>query len=51
MRDYATRYPEGIVGIIFVDGSTPLQDENPVMKAGSGKTPPRWVLSRWQNSQ
>jgi pimeloyl-ACP methyl ester carboxylesterase len=44
MRDYATRYPEGIVGIIFVDGSTPLQDENPVMKAGSGKTPPRWVF-------
>jgi pimeloyl-ACP methyl ester carboxylesterase len=44
MRDYATRYPEGIVGIVFVDGSIPLQDENPVMKAGSGKVPPRWAF-------
>ncbi len=44
MRDYATRYPEGIVGIIFEDGSTPLQDENPVMKAAASKTPPPWAL-------
>jgi pimeloyl-ACP methyl ester carboxylesterase len=44
MRDYATRYPEGIVGIVFVDGSIPLQDENPMMKAGSGKVPPRWAF-------
>jgi pimeloyl-ACP methyl ester carboxylesterase len=44
MRDYATRYPENIVGIVFEDGSTPLQDENPVMKAASGKVPPRWAF-------
>jgi pimeloyl-ACP methyl ester carboxylesterase len=44
MRDYATRYPENIVGIVFEDGSTPLQDENPVMKAASGKAPPRWAF-------
>jgi len=46
MRDYATRYPEGIVGIVFEDGSTPLQDENSVMKAAESKskTPPPWAL-------
>jgi pimeloyl-ACP methyl ester carboxylesterase len=44
MRDYATRYPADIVGIVFEDVTTPLQDENPVMKAGSGKVPPRWAF-------
>jgi pimeloyl-ACP methyl ester carboxylesterase len=43
MRDYATRYPDEIAGIIFVDASTPLQDENPAMKAAGGKGPPLWV--------
>jgi pimeloyl-ACP methyl ester carboxylesterase len=43
MRDYATRYPAQIAGIVFVDGSTPLQDENPAMKAMSAKGPPQWV--------
>ena len=51
LRDYATRYPADIVGIVFEDGSTPLQDENPVMKALAGKAPPTWVWSRWQNPQ
>jgi hypothetical protein len=32
------------VGFVFEDSSTPLQDENPVMKAGSGKVPPRWAF-------
>ena len=50
MRDYATRYPENIVGIVFEDGSTPLQDENPVMKAASGKVPPRWAFERLAKS-
>src|ERR1039458_877192 len=46
MRDYATRYPENIVGIVFEDGSTPLQDENPVVKAfeSKSKVPPPWAL-------
>jgi pimeloyl-ACP methyl ester carboxylesterase len=26
IRDYATRYPQNLVGLVFVDGSTPLQD-------------------------
>ncbi len=33
MRDYATRYPENMAGLIFVDSSTPLQDRNPVFRA------------------
>jgi len=44
MRDYATRYPADIVGIVFEDGSTPLQDDNPVMKAMDSKAPPPWAL-------
>jgi len=44
IRDYATRYPENLVGLVFVDGSTPLQDENPVMKAAASKVPPLWAL-------
>jgi pimeloyl-ACP methyl ester carboxylesterase len=37
IRDYASRYPENVAGLIFVDGSTPLQDENPALKA-AGET-------------
>src|ERR1017187_1041648 len=44
MRDYVTRYPADIVGIVFEDGSTPLQDDNPVMKAMDSKAPPPWAL-------
>lgn len=44
MRDYATRYPAEIAGMIFVDGSTPLQDENPVMKSTDSQGPPPWIL-------
>ena len=44
MRDYATRYPENLAGFVFEDSSTPLQDENPVMKAMDSKVPPRWAF-------
>ena len=44
MRDYATRYPADIVGIVFEDVSTPLQDENPVVKAAASKAPPTWAF-------
>jgi pimeloyl-ACP methyl ester carboxylesterase len=40
---YATWYPAEIVGTVFVDGSTPLQDENPAVKAMMAKAPPQWV--------
>jgi pimeloyl-ACP methyl ester carboxylesterase len=33
IRAYATRYPENIAGLIFVDASTPLQNRNPAFKA------------------
>ena len=29
IRDYATRYPEEVQGLIFVDASTPLQNRDP----------------------
>lgn len=29
IRNYATRYPAQVAGLIFVDGSTPLQDTHP----------------------
>jgi len=37
IRDYAARYPQDVAGLIFVDGSTPLQDENPAL-AAAGET-------------
>ena len=42
IRDYATRYPEKVSGLIFVDGSTPLQDRNPAFAAHGGMGPPPW---------
>ena len=43
MREYASRYPTDIAGIVFVDVSTPLQDEDPAMKAVDSKTPTQWI--------
>jgi pimeloyl-ACP methyl ester carboxylesterase len=43
IRDYATRYPEDMVGLIFVDGSTPLQNRNPAFKGAEGKGPAEWA--------
>lgn len=40
IRDYATRYPEQVAGLIFVDGSTPLQNRQPVFKALDAKGQP-----------
>ncbi|HEY6765340.1 MAG TPA: alpha/beta hydrolase, partial [Candidatus Sulfotelmatobacter sp.] len=45
IRDYATRYPAQVAGLIFVDGSTPLQGRNPVFaRALAGQTPSRREL-------
>lgn len=33
IRDFATRYPAGVAGLIFVDGSTPLQERDPAFEA------------------
>jgi pimeloyl-ACP methyl ester carboxylesterase len=40
LRDYASRYPENVVGLIFVDGSTPLQNRSPAFKAHPNPEPP-----------
>jgi pimeloyl-ACP methyl ester carboxylesterase len=42
IRDYATRYPDKVAGLIFVDGSTPLQNRNPAFAANGGNGPPPW---------
>jgi pimeloyl-ACP methyl ester carboxylesterase len=39
IREYATRYPADVVGLIFVDGSTPLQNRNPAFSAEFAKKP------------
>jgi len=43
IRDYATRYPAEVAGLIFVDGSTPLQERNPAFKAAFAKKPLDWI--------
>jgi pimeloyl-ACP methyl ester carboxylesterase len=43
IRDYATRYPAEVAGLIFVDGSTPLQERNPAFKAVFAKKPFDWI--------
>ncbi len=45
MRAYAAHYPEDLAGMVFVDGSTPMQQENPAFKAMMGKGPPPWVIA------
>jgi pimeloyl-ACP methyl ester carboxylesterase len=44
IRDYATRFPQDIEGLVFVDSSTPFQDRDPAMKGGRSG-PPSWVVS------
>jgi len=39
IRAYASRYPQQLSGLIFVDGSTPLQEERPAFKAVLSKGP------------
>jgi pimeloyl-ACP methyl ester carboxylesterase len=41
IRDYATRYPAQVAGLIFVDGSTPLQDRNPAFAQEFAGSPSR----------
>jgi pimeloyl-ACP methyl ester carboxylesterase len=42
-REYATRYPNEVAGLVFVDGSTPLQDRNAAMRALDQNGPPLWI--------
>lgn len=45
IRDYASRYPDGVAGLIFVDAATPFQDrpQTPTLKAAQAKEPPVWL--------
>jgi pimeloyl-ACP methyl ester carboxylesterase len=43
VREYATRYPTEVAGLIFVDGSTPLQNRNPAFKAHDSGASTRWL--------
>lgn len=43
IRDYASRYPQQVAGLIFVDGSTPLQQNNAALRAADSKGPPLWI--------
>ncbi len=40
IRDYATRYPVDVAGLVFVDSSTPLQNQHPAFRAFLAKRPP-----------
>jgi pimeloyl-ACP methyl ester carboxylesterase len=42
IRAYATRYPENVAGLIFVDASTPLQNRNPAFRANPFPGPSRF---------
>ena len=45
IRAYASRYPAQVAGLIFVDASTPLQDEDPVLGSKMPRgSPPRMRL-------
>jgi pimeloyl-ACP methyl ester carboxylesterase len=46
MRDYAAHYPEGLAGMVFLDVSTPLMEENPAYKAVNPNAALRWAV--WQ---
>jgi pimeloyl-ACP methyl ester carboxylesterase len=43
IREFATRYPTEVAGLIFVDGSTPLQNRNPAFKAHDTVGSTRWL--------
>jgi len=43
IRDYATRYPASVAGLIFVDSATPLQEQNPAVKAMDSTDPLQWL--------
>jgi len=39
IRDYATRFPADVAGLVFVDSSTPLQNQNSAFRAFITKLP------------
>ena len=50
IRDYATRYPENVAGLIFVDASTPLQNRNAAFKAAYPDPRPSRFEALWKKA-
>jgi pimeloyl-ACP methyl ester carboxylesterase len=44
IRDFASHYPTQVAGLVFIDSSTPLQQDDPVYKAVNG----RRQVSKWE---
>jgi len=42
IRAYATRYPEQVAGLVFIDSSTPLQNRDGRLNMGQGAGMPLW---------
>lgn len=47
MREYVARYPENVKGIVFIDGSTPLQDDRSPPPHAKRKSS---ISARWDGS-
>jgi len=43
IRAYASQYPEQVAGLVFVDGSTPLQNRDPRLNVAQGTGLPLWA--------
>jgi len=43
IRAYASRYPEQVAGLVFVDSSTPLQNRDPHLNTAQGTGLPLWA--------
>lgn len=50
IRDYAAHYPQQVAGLVFVDGSTPLQNRNPALQAAAGTGLPPWASGLMQRA-
>jgi pimeloyl-ACP methyl ester carboxylesterase len=42
IREYASRYPEQVAGLVFIDSSTPLQNRDARLNTGQGTGMPLW---------
>jgi pimeloyl-ACP methyl ester carboxylesterase len=48
IRDYASRYPQQVAGLIFVDSSTPFQNRLPAWKASREFQAPTWLSTSFK---
>lgn len=52
LRDYASRYPQQVAGLIFVDSSTPFQNKSFLAAIGANRfnVPPLWLYNAALNA-